>query len=50
MLKVGVLEEAVRIKMKTEGLDPNLISTPDAPAPPPDQPQSSDENDDSDSD
>jgi WASH complex subunit CCDC53 len=48
MLKVGVLEEAVRIKMKTEGLDPNLISTPDAP--PPDQPQSSDENDDSDSD
>ena len=46
MLKVGVLEEAVRIKMKTEGLDPNLISTPNAPAPPPDPINSDDSDDD----
>ncbi|XP_021359370.1 WASH complex subunit 3-like [Mizuhopecten yessoensis] len=33
MLQVGVPEAAVRPKMKMEGLDPNLLSTPDAPAP-----------------
>lgn len=45
MLKVGVLEEAVRIKMRTEGLNPDLISTPNAPAPPPDPQHDSEESD-----
>ena len=30
----GVAEEAVRTKMKAEGIDPDLLSNPDAPAPP----------------
>lgn len=34
MLKLGVPDGAVRIKMQTAGLDPNFIDTPDAPAPP----------------
>lgn len=34
MLQVGVPEGAIRPKMKMDGLDPDLLSTPDAPAPP----------------
>lgn len=36
MLNMGVPETAVKLKMKSEGLDPNLLDTPDAPAPEPD--------------
>ncbi|XP_060083173.1 WASH complex subunit 3-like [Ylistrum balloti] len=34
MLQVGVPEGAIRPKMKMDGLDPDFLSTPDAPAPP----------------
>uniref|UniRef100_A0A914BWG4 Uncharacterized protein n=1 Tax=Acrobeloides nanus TaxID=290746 RepID=A0A914BWG4_9BILA len=33
MLKLGVPEAAVRQKMITEGIDPSILSKPDAPAP-----------------
>ncbi|KAK3585737.1 hypothetical protein CHS0354_020306 [Potamilus streckersoni] len=33
MLQVGVPETAVKMKMSAEGLDPNLLNNPDAPAP-----------------
>ncbi|XP_071546970.1 WASH complex subunit 3 [Panulirus ornatus] len=34
MLKLGVPEPAVRMKMSSEGLDPSLLDDPNAPAPP----------------
>lgn len=34
MLKMGVAEEAIRIKMRTEGVDPSLLDRSDDPAPP----------------
>ena len=33
----GVAEEAVKLKMKVEGLDPQLLNDPNAPAPPADE-------------
>lgn len=33
MLKMGVHEEAIRIKMRTEGVDPSLLDNPDTPMP-----------------
>jgi hypothetical protein len=36
--------------MKSEGVDPDLLSNPNAPAPPDDQPAESSDSDNSDSD
>ncbi|KAJ1365771.1 hypothetical protein KIN20_026203 [Parelaphostrongylus tenuis] len=33
MLKLGVVEPAVRLKMQSEGVDPSLLDHPDAPSP-----------------
>ena len=45
MVKLGVAEEAVRIKMKTEGIDPSFLDRPNDPAPPPDDSESDDDDD-----
>ncbi|KAL3883424.1 hypothetical protein ACJMK2_029689 [Sinanodonta woodiana] len=47
MLQVGVPETAVKLKMSAEGLDPNLLNNPDAPAPAADETKDDDENSDS---
>ncbi|XP_078000269.1 WASH complex subunit 3-like [Glandiceps talaboti] len=54
MLLVGIPAQAIKQKMKSEGKNPNLLDTPDAPAPPPDDANSdsddfSDDDDDDDS-
>lgn len=41
----GVAEQAILLKMKSEGVDPSLLSDPNAPAPPPDSPAQSDDED-----
>ncbi|KAK6734436.1 hypothetical protein RB195_017929 [Necator americanus] len=33
MLKLGVVEPAVKLKMRSEGVDPNLLDNPNAPSP-----------------
>ncbi|CAH1800206.1 unnamed protein product [Owenia fusiformis] len=51
MVNMGVHEQAVKMKMKTEGVDPDLLDDPNAPAPPADDNSDSDfSNNDSDSD
>ena len=37
MQRLGVHESAIKLKMRSEGANPDLLDTPDAPAPPPDQ-------------
>lgn len=44
----GVPPPAVKMKMSAEGLNPDLLDTPDAPAPPQAQVQGSSESSDSD--
>ncbi|XP_076444962.1 WASH complex subunit 3-like [Babylonia areolata] len=48
MLQYGIPEHAVKNKMGMEGLDPNMLDTPDAPAPPDDAPKKDDDDDDTD--
>ncbi|XP_062603935.1 WASH complex subunit 3-like [Saccostrea cucullata] len=50
MLQVGVPEPAVKNKMRAEGLNPDLLDTPDAPAPPADVKKADSDSDFSDSD
>jgi hypothetical protein len=50
MINKGVVEEAVRIKMRTEGADPDFLSQPNAPAPPIDENNDSENRNNSDSD
>lgn len=45
-LKQNFFLKKVRIKMRTEGVDPSFLDRPDDPAPPPDEPNNSDDNDD----
>jgi len=49
MLNVGVPAQAVKLKMNAEGLDPDLLDNPDAPAPASTEPAQT-EQQDSDSD
>ncbi|CAF0814536.1 unnamed protein product [Brachionus calyciflorus] len=34
LLKIGAAEEAVKLKMRTDGIDPDILNDPNAPAPP----------------
>jgi len=45
MLKMGIAEPSVRHKMTMDGLDPDLISTPNAPAPLLDEEEEHDDDD-----
>ncbi|KAG7158256.1 WASH complex subunit 3-like [Homarus americanus] len=49
MLKMGVPDPAVRLKMSSEGVNPSLLDDPDAPAPPPDDSNEAGPDDDDDS-
>lgn len=40
-------EQAVQLKMKAEGVNPSLITNPNAPAPPPDENSPGGDDDDS---
>lgn len=49
LINVGVPPQAIKNKMVLEGLDPNYLDTPDAPAPPADQKKKESDDDFSDS-
>lgn len=50
LVQVGVPEQVVKMKMTTEGLDPDMLDNPDAPAPPGGQQKDDDFGDKTDSD
>ncbi|XP_045583575.2 WASH complex subunit 3 [Procambarus clarkii] len=49
MLRMGVPEPAIRMKMSSEGVDPSLLDDPNAPAPPMDASEVAGSDNDSDS-